>query len=274
VDIRSLGFRTDLMVRRLAGSEVVDGRDYVLVRTPQFPTFYWGNFILVPETASGDSDRCLDMFEAEFPSAPHVAIGVDGNRGRVIDGPGFSASGLTTEVGVVLTTDSPPHTDHPNTEALFRPLRSADDWSRLTALRQAVDMAEGQDSPEHLHFLSRQADESRRLSLTDRAEYFGAFVGDRLYSSLGVVSDGHGVARYQIVVTHPDSRRLGLAGTLVAMAGAYGFSRLGCRHLVIVADHDGPAVGLYRSLGFSGGELTVQLLRSPSPSPASDPPSD
>jgi GNAT superfamily N-acetyltransferase len=204
------------------------------------------------------------MFATEFPNAEHVAIGVDGTDGRVGDAAGFSALGVTTEVGLVLTTDATPQVGRPNTTALFRPLRSSDDWLQVAALHQSVDFDAGQDSPEHLSFIDRKAEESRMLSFTDRAEYFGAFEGERLTSSLGVVSDGHGTARYQVVVTHPESRRQGLAGTLVAMAGIFGLDQMGCHRLVILADPDAPAVGLCRTLGFSGQELAVQLLRAPS----------
>ena len=264
VDVRSLGFCTDLMVRRLAGSEIVDRGDYLLVRSSDFPDYYWGNFILVSESSSDDAERCLGMFATWFPNAEHVAIGVDGTDGRVGDAAGFSALGVTTEVGSVLTTDTTPRVRRPNTTALFRPLRSSDDWLQLAELHQRVDIDAGQDSPEHLSFIDRKAEESRMLSLTGRAEYFGAFVGERLTSSLGIVSDGNGTARFQVVVTHPESRRQGLAGTLVAMAEIFGLDQMGCRRLVILADPDGPAVGLYRALGFSGDELAVQLLRPPS----------
>jgi GNAT superfamily N-acetyltransferase len=263
VEVRSLGFRTDLMVRRLAGSEIVDRGDYLLVRTPGFPDYYWANFIVIPQPASGDAERCLGAFAREFPDASHVAIGIDGTDGQVIDADRFRAEGLDTDVGVVLTSDTAPRVRRPNAAARLRPLRSADDWLQFAALHQAVDAHEGQDSPEHLGFIARKAEESRRLSLTDRAEYFGAFIADRLAASLGVVSDGQGTARYQTVVTHPDSRRLGLAGTLVAMAGRFGLDQMGCRRLVILADPEGPAHGLYRDLGFAGDELAVQLLRPP-----------
>jgi hypothetical protein len=48
VDVASLGFQTDLMIRRLAGSVIVDRREYLVVRTPANPGFWWGNFLLFP----------------------------------------------------------------------------------------------------------------------------------------------------------------------------------------------------------------------------------
>ena len=43
--VRSLGYRTDLMISAING-EVTDRGDYLVIRTPSNPTYYWGNFLL------------------------------------------------------------------------------------------------------------------------------------------------------------------------------------------------------------------------------------
>ena len=45
VHIKSLGYQTDLIFPAFEG-EIADRGDYVVVRTPSNPTFYWGNFLL------------------------------------------------------------------------------------------------------------------------------------------------------------------------------------------------------------------------------------
>jgi ribosomal protein S18 acetylase RimI-like enzyme len=95
--------------------------------------------------------------------------------------------------------------------------------------------------------------------------WFGAFVDGRVRASLGLFSDGHGLARYQHVGTHPDFRRRGLARTMVATAGRYGLDKLAVRKLVIVADLGYHAINLYRSLGFADADIRVSLLKSPQP---------
>ena len=47
MEIRSLGLRTDLVLLRLGGSVVEHHDDHVVVRTPDNPTYWWGNFLLV-----------------------------------------------------------------------------------------------------------------------------------------------------------------------------------------------------------------------------------
>ena len=79
VRVNSLGFRTDLMLRLLEGGKAVDHGDYLTLHSPQNPLFWWGNFLLMPESALHDqADKWMSRFAKAFPGAAHVAIGVDG----------------------------------------------------------------------------------------------------------------------------------------------------------------------------------------------------
>ena len=49
MDVTSLGFRTDLALLTASGSVVEDRGTHLVVRTPDNPTYYWGNFILLSE---------------------------------------------------------------------------------------------------------------------------------------------------------------------------------------------------------------------------------
>ncbi len=96
--------------------------------------------------------------------------------------------------------------------------------------------------------------------------WFGAFVEGQLVSQLGVIRAGRALARYQDVETHPEFRRLGLAGTLVGLAGDLTLTSTAVTTLVMVADPEDEAIRLYRSLGFteSGHQLEASI---PPPSP-------
>lgn len=93
--------------------------------------------------------------------------------------------------------------------------------------------------------------------------WLGAFVDGRLVSQLGVLRAGAGLGRYQDVETHPEFRRQGLAGALVAMGGAVMVDDFGTRTLVMVADPDDEAIRLYRSLGFVESEHLLEASLSP-----------
>ncbi len=255
MQVRSLGFATDLMVRRFAGSEVIDAGDRLVVRTATNPNFWWGNFILV--SGSVGFDAALDAFREAFPTAGHVAIGVDGTEGAV---PASAASfGVEPDVSVVLAVASDGLAPPGPVEAELRMLADDDDWQQLMELRMADALSEGPAAAADRDYQLGRITEARTLSENGHAAFVGAFVSDRLVSSLGVACDGSGVARYQHVHTEAAHRRRGLAGRLVVEGAEVARERWNATEVVIVADADGPAIGLYRSLGFVDVELQVQL---------------
>jgi ribosomal protein S18 acetylase RimI-like enzyme len=265
MEVRSLGYRTDLMVRRLAGSLVTDRGDCIEVRTPHNPSFYWGNFLLLPTSPGpGELAPWLERFASAFPEARHVALGIDDPGGPPVPTAELEEAGMDAEDGVVLTATRLNQPTRPPAGTIVRPLDSDGDWAEALDLRIAVAADEGSDSPDHRRFLERGMDEARGLAERGLATYSGAFADHRLRSFLGLVHGGGPLARFQNVETHPDHRRRGLAGLLVFRAGAHGLTMRGVARLVIVADPEGPAVGLYRTLGFAGDDRHVELVRTPS----------
>jgi ribosomal protein S18 acetylase RimI-like enzyme len=114
-------------------------------------------------------------------------------------------------------------------------------------------------------FARARADHERGLVASGLGQRYGAFVGDELVSTAGIFVTEPGTARYQSVETAPDHRRQGLAGAVVHAAGRHALTELGTTTLVIVAEHDGDAVRLYRSLGFQDTErhLTMEHRSGP-----------
>jgi ribosomal protein S18 acetylase RimI-like enzyme len=269
VEVRSLGYRTDLMVRRLAGASIKDLGRCIVVRTPDNPWFHWGNFLLWADPPGERGiEAWISAFAEEFPDATHTTFGIDGTGSpEHRDHP--SPVALEAELSVVMTSERPPEVGPVEGGVAVRPLRSAEDWRQHLLLRHDEEEAEAHPVPPgHAQFLQRSTEESRRLVDQGRAAYFGAFVDDRLRSVAGIVSDGRGVARFQNVGTHPAYRRRGLASALLARAGTFGLADLGADLLVIVADQDGPAADLYHSLGFTPVEVQWGLSAPTGPGSA------
>jgi ribosomal protein S18 acetylase RimI-like enzyme len=262
VDVVSLGFQTDLIVRRLAGS-IIDPRDrYVVVRTPANPGFRWGNFLLFPAPPRhGDAAGWRSAFAAEFPGAGHLALGIDGTRGDCGDAAELAGLGVIAHVSTVLTATHLREPAELVIPAVCRPLTGDDDWAQAVELRLARYGRSG--DPAHHRFVNRHLREARELCGRGHGAWFGAFVEDRMRSGCGVITDGSGVLRFQSVETHPSYRRHGLARQVVYTAGRYGLTDLGAKALVIVADPDDVAIRIYRSLGFADAESQVQLEREP-----------
>jgi ribosomal protein S18 acetylase RimI-like enzyme len=259
--ISSLGFRSDLMLLSLQGSDIEQRDGYLVVRTPTNPTFHWGNFILLedaPET--GSVRRWIDVFRSEFPNASHLAIGVDGTSGDAGRPDELAAEHLEVGHNTVLSAAVIRPPARLNRDAVFRMLDATDDadWEAALALQEANFPSLGDGG----EFARRRLSGHRELQRRGCGGWFGAFLGDRMVSGLGLFGDDSGLVRYQNVDTHPEFRNRGLAGSLVLVAGRYAFEQLHATSLVIVADPEYTAITLYRELGFDGTETQLQLSRT------------
>ena len=259
MDVRSLGFRTDLALLRHGGSRIDDRGDHLVVRTPANPHFHWGNFLLLADPPEpGSADRWVRTSREEFPESRHVAIGVDGREGTQEDLAPLREAGFTTETSAVMTATSVHAPPRPHTEAELRPLVSDHDWAQQVALSMA-----GENEHYSLEFATARERANRAHTEAGRGFWFGAFLDGRLVSSMGIVTASPGLARFQSVKTLEEFRGRGLAGTLVEVTARAGFDRLGADTLVMVADPDYLAIRVYRSVGFSVTETQLQSTLLP-----------
>ena len=260
MDVTCLAFQTDLRVLALGGSEVEHRDRHFVVRTPANPTYFWGNFVLFADPVrAGEVRERLALFAAELPGAAHVAWGIDTVDGTAGAEDELVEAGFHVGRDTVLTATTlrrPPRA----ISAELRPLTGDADWAQALALHVAC--ADPADVHVTEEFLTARVQAGRALCEAGCATWFGAFDDGTLVSALGIVSDGLGLARFQAVETHPDARRRGLASALVHRAGEAALAR-GATTLVIVADPEYHAIGIYRALGFAGSETQVQLTRVP-----------
>jgi ribosomal protein S18 acetylase RimI-like enzyme len=260
MEIVSLATHTDLALLERAGSVVTDHGTHIVVRTADNPTFWWGNFLLLPAppATADEAHEWLAAFEREFPAARHRTFGVDVSTGGVDDLRAFTEVGLEVEVSSVMTAQRVHEPPRPNRDATYRPLVSDDDWAQQVEVSRA-----GEDVGYDLPFVTARTAAERSLVEQGYGAWWGAFEGDRLLSSMGLVTASPGLARFQSVKTHPDARGRGLAGTLVHRVSRYGFEELGATTLVMVADPDYLAIRVYRSVGFADTEQQLQAVRKP-----------
>jgi GNAT superfamily N-acetyltransferase len=264
VNVVSLGYRTDLMVRTMEGSEVTDCGDHIVVRSPAHPAYWWGNFLLLAAAPQPrETPRWLARFAELLPAAEHVALGIDTTQPDAADRSGLFEAGLRIERSIVLTAARLTEPPYPDGSADYRPLAGDEDWRSSLELRLAAD--DGSEAAVTRAFYQQRTVDARRLTEQGDGAWFGAFDHGQLVAQLGVFSDGSGIARYQNVETHPAWRRKGLAGTLVWRAGRWALAELAARTLVIVADPGASAIRVYRSVGFAHTETQIGFERPPQP---------
>jgi ribosomal protein S18 acetylase RimI-like enzyme len=251
--VQSLGYRTDLFFARISGS-VTDHDEYLCIRTPANPTYWWGNYVLFKRAPTPeDAPRWLEVFHCEHPEARHIAIGYDSLE------PGEThAFPLECIPSAVMTAQELREPPHPNRDAELRVLSDDADWNARLELSRVVH-------PWSAEFLERSNGERRHQVETGRGAWFGAFLDGQLVSSLGVFNAGDGLARFQSVETHPQFGRRGLCGTLVHHAGQYALQRWDVNTLVIVADPEYHAKRIYESVGFETVQMQYALEKSDAP---------
>ncbi len=261
MNLRSLAYRTDLFFPAFDG-EIVDRGNYLVVRTPSNPTFYWGNFLLFARPPQpGEDRRWRELFGREIgvpPAVQHQAFGWDSPEGQAGAIEPFLQAGFEASFDLVLTSSQPQPPARPAVGITIRPLASDEDWT--AALEFGIENREpGHDEEGYRLFWGRALDRYRRMAAAGRGDWYGAFSGGRLVGDLGLFHQD-GIGRYQSVATHPDFRRRGIASTLIYESGRRAIARHRLQTLVIVAEQDSSASRLYASAGFAPAEKSVGLV--------------
>jgi len=274
-----LGWRTHLIFPRFDG-EVADRGDHLLVRTPKNPTFWWGNFLLYDRAPQpGDAAAWIAAFDAEVaqaqPESRHVCFGVDATQRFELPAD-FREAGFTLKRMCVLTLErddllplAKPLTREFSVRALELPARSA----AVVDLELAADEA-GHEPEGFRAFNERLFERYTAMQDAGLGHWFGVFArsphGEQLAAGCGLFrakrANG-GTSRFQRVATHPQWRRRGLATALVHAVCRHGFEVMGDDTLVMGADPDEVAIGIYESIGFLRTEDTWLIERKPPVAP-------
>lgn len=264
MNVRSLGYRTDLLFSRFAG-EVTDCGDHLAIRTPSNPTYYWGNFLLFEgPPQAGDLDRWRETFAREIgtPSdVSHIALGWDGTEGERGDIHPFIEAGFELESSIVLSTDKVHRPPKVCEEAEVRPLSTDWEWNAVIENQVAGRDARFSEAG-YREYVTPKVRTYRAMTEAGLGYWFGAFIDGRLAGDLGLfVFDGLG--RFQVVGTHPDFRRRGVCGSLVHETAAFALEQMGAQRLVMVADPEYHAAKIYESIGFVPVERQMGLTLYP-----------
>ncbi len=260
MNLRSLGYRTDLFFPRFEG-EVVDCGRYTAIRTPTNPTFYWGNFLIFDRPpAEGDFARWTALFAQEIGAPPkvhHVALGWDSPEGDHGVVQPFLEAGYDLEESVVLTTQSVHRPAKYCDEAEVRPLKTDREWETAVEIHVACREPEYSEAG-YREFSARKMAHSRAMVTAGLGQWFGAFIEGELAADLGIfVTDG--LARFQTVGTAPKFRRRGICSALVHQSAEYALTQMSAQNLVMVADVHYHAAKIYESIGFTPTERQLGL---------------
>lgn len=251
MQVRSLGYQTDLIFPSYDG-EIIDRGNYLVIRTPTNPSFYWGNYLLFDRPPmEGDYQGWQELFAREIgtPSlVTHRTFGWDttDNEHGVIEP--FLDNGYRLEQSVVMTTRQPVPPSNPIQGVTVRPLELEYEWTQGIE-NQVACREPGFEETSYRLFRERQMHRYRAMARAGLGAWFGAFIENQLVADLGIFYTQQ-LGRYQSVQTHPNYRRQGIASYLVSQSGIYALDHFGIKTLVIVAKSGSQAERLYQAAGF------------------------
>jgi GNAT superfamily N-acetyltransferase len=250
--------------------------DHLIVRSPSNPGHWEGNLLAFDDApAVGDGERWEAAFDAAFADAPEVRHRTffwdrtDGEAGAAAAEFGARGYRLEREVGLVAAPAD--LTAHPrrNREVEIRrldPRPGVDEplWEGTLAVSLANQAEDPSPDADFATFARARQEERRAAFRAGRGAWYVALDprDGSVVAGCGVIATRRG-GRFQAVDTAPSHRRRGIARRLVHEAGVDAAARFRLGRLVIVANPDYHALGIYASLGFVPREEVVSAWLSP-----------
>jgi GNAT superfamily N-acetyltransferase len=240
---------TDLFLATAGGGTVTKHKDAFHIQTPDNPGYFHGNYLLLPEPPSADTlPAWIRRSRSLAPDRHHVCLRWDGPACDTTTQQVATTLGMTDDSGISMTATAiaaPPRAD-----LMVRPLDPVTERPAIVSLNVACDSSEQRGDPDYVAFKEGIRRAWWRWTAAGAASWWGVFDGEQLIAQCGLVRCPGGLARLQSVETHPDRRREGACATLISTVGRDALHRLGCGRVLLAADAEGPARGLYSRLGF------------------------
>lgn len=256
------GLRTNLFFNAVAGT--VDFTPAcIAINSPGCRDYYFGNYlILYRPPGAADVDLLESRFAALIGTQETLAHQVfvwSADATIRLDIARFLERGYHYACETVLLIEPKRLISSKPLESRFsiRRYHQPDDWAQWYALQMEDKQAVQDDEKYHayLRFLQSTYIE---LIKQGRGAWWGAFDGARQVANLGLFFDGD-IGRFQSVYTQEQYRNQGLCRALLA-AAALDASTI-AQQLVIVADDDYYALGLYEKMGFKATHKIASLCK-------------
>jgi len=144
-----------------------------------------------------------------------------------------------------------------NREVAVRAIVGGYDCKQFEEL-QRLSSAEHIDIAKNEFFVRHMIDDYRRMTESGHGGFFGAFAGEQLAAYVVMFRDGR-ICEYRDVFTRADFRRRGICRRLVYESAKHALGNWDTDTLLVDAEPDYHALGIYESLGFKRTETTYSL---------------
>jgi len=246
--LKSLWLRSNLMF--FEHNAIVEAKkNYIVVKTPDNPSYFWGNFLIYYQgPKDGDHKKWREDFSNEFSSetdVKHEAFTWDiDNNYNSKELYLFRDRGFEYDETIVLVAEKKLNIQHRNNDFIYKRIVTEEEWNKVIDLQVLVNSSEYKEI-EYRPFVQKRFSQYRRLAKIGLGHWFGAFRDGCLVADLGLFC-GYGIGIFQNIETRSEFRKRGIAQSLMN----YAVESLDCCSLVIEADEDGPAINMYKTIGF------------------------
>jgi hypothetical protein len=257
MELKSLAIKTGLVLDELVAN-IEEKENYIVVRTPDRPDYFWGNYLIMKDSPSSSCcEEWCRIFEKEIGTKKdkgYIAITCDLIDDANLDFSLFEKEGFDVSISKVLTTSEVKKPEKYNENVEVRAFGDAD-WPKYVDIHFTPNWGYGPDDEQKV-FLQEESEIFKTVVKENKGQRYGAFLDGEMVAELGVYWKGD-LVRFNNVGTHPEHRRLGACSTLVYKVSQLLLKEDSSRTLVMEADEDYHAAAIYESVGFKPTQKLV-----------------
>lgn len=245
----SLGDQSSLMLASLE-SELEDAGEFLCIRTPNNPSYMWGNYLhfRAPPTMDAHA-RWTALYRERFPKPWFMTFSWPGGAcfdERALDP--FLAAGFFTEDATAFVAQKLHRPERFPAGLEVRPVLTDVEWLAVRDAHIRILCTSTDPNNDGVWFAHYRFQNFRRSAERGFGHTFAAYLDGQLIGQLGIFTRD-GLARFQEVMVHPEARGRGLCRAMCFLAAQQIQAKFGPQNFVTVAD-DPMAIAAYRSIGF------------------------
>jgi uncharacterized protein YrzB (UPF0473 family) len=258
-NLNSLALVTDLILLKFE-SEIIKKDDYIVIKTPSQPDYFWGNFLIFSKPPKKeDFITWKEIYKTEFESEEPNFFTLtwdseEVDKESIIS---FEKDGFSLGLDITLATCHPVKPSRFNEKVVVKPIETNEEWAMIPEVHFDKDSPKSKTA--QMGFAEKRIESFREFTKKGVAHRFGAFLNGKLVGDLGLFYENE-VARFDLVATHSDYLRQGICQTLVYLSSIYMQKHYKVLKLVIVADDDYYAIDVYKKVGFKPIQKNYSLM--------------
>lgn len=229
------------------------------VESPDNPTFFYGNFLLLDKAPESTDLKQLETLFKSLFTGPKIKHFTFCWKGKVVkDWSEFLKVGYEYDESSILTLQEneliKPKSLNESIEV--RPFSSDNDWNEWIDLETAEREKGDHEEANYRIYLAGKVRMYKQFVKLNRGNYFGAYIDGKLVAAAGLFSKEK-IGRFQSVLTKTSYRKQGICKSLMfEICKRYAGD---LETLVIAADNHYFAKDIYEQLGFKTREIQSSL---------------